>query len=91
MTTRAFMLLGLLAMLIVTAFCSGCASVDTWCDDHPVACPIVATVGTACVAGLVGVIAIKSLHSSSRNGGSTNSGPPTPPPANCQTNPALCQ
>lgn len=87
-TPRLITLLGILAILLCVAF-SGCTNLDVWCDDHPVACPIVATVGSACVAAAVGVIAIKTMHHSS-NSSNTSQSPPPPPKVDCTINPALC-
>lgn len=88
MTTREMKLFTVLIVLLLLLAFSGCANMDTWCDDHPVACPIVVTVGSACVAAAVGVIAIKSLHNSSSVTNSNSSPPPSNP---CAGNPACSQ
>lgn len=88
MTLRALRLLMVLCVLIVLFGATACTSFNTWCDDHPVACPVVVTAGTACIAGAIGFIAVKGLHASASSSDS-NSGHPMPPPVNpCAGNPA---
>lgn len=88
MTLRARTWFCILCLIVVAWAMGGCASFNTWCDDHPVACPVVVTAGTACIAGAIGFIAVKGLHASASSSDS-NSGHPMPPPVNpCAGNPA---
>ena len=77
---RKVLLLGLLALVLVVAL-GGCSS--TWCEDNPRTCKaVVLTSGVVAACAVAGALAAAS-----------HSGPRTrpQPPANCTTDPALCQ
>lgn len=74
----------LIAALALTALLSGCASTREWCDEHPVACPMI--VGAASTSLLMCVKG-HSVHSQS----GTSPAPEIPTPSVSCSNPQVCK
>ncbi len=84
---RAALLLNLGAWIaLILAMCSGCTTVENFCDERPAVC---ATVGAAAVALAVGTVVFACAHSGPRV--VHNAPPPGTPAVSCVTNPAICQ
>ena len=61
---RAALLLSLGAWIaLIVAMCSGCTTVENFCDERPAVC---ATVGAAAVAVAVGTVMFTCSHSGPR-------------------------